>query len=526
MRIKQSIHGSVLLVSALLAACGGGGGSGGSSGTTYTIGGTVSGLLASTTLVLQNNGGDNRTVLLNGSFTFTTSLANAAAYNVTVLTQPAGQNCSVTGGTGTVASANVTSVSLVCKPKHELVSRSGNDAVLAGYVSTWAPALTSDARYVVFTSGANLATGASNGQRHVFVRDRQTDTTTLVSKASDGAQANGDSYAPSISSNGRYVVFESVASNLVAGDTNALSDIFLHDLQTQTTTRLSVGPAGLQADGASWRPVISGDGLYVAFDSWATNLTATALGNGNVYRRDIAGASNTLVSAATGGGGGNGVSSSASISADGSRIAFWSYASDLVVGDAGGLWDIFVWDANATPKTRLITKSTGGTQKDQGADSASRVVQPTISADGSRVAYSTTATNLVADDSNGLQDVFVHVLGTGVTTRVSTGTGNVQATGDSPVGQGERIAVSSDGAWIAFSTAATNIAGIGTGTQNLLLRNTTTDAAIALTASTGFNGVGGPAISGDGRYIGFVSSNQLDPRFASSGVFVRDRTVP
>jgi Tol biopolymer transport system component len=141
------------------------------------------------------------------------------------------------------------------------------------------------------------------------------------------------------------------------------------------------------------------------------------------------------------------------------------------------------------------------------------------------VAFSTTADNLVTGDTNSLQDVFIHQVSTGVTIRASEGTGGVQATGgDSPAGQGERVALSSDGTWVAFTTSATNISAGG---SNVLIHNNLTDETIAITANgTNFSGSKGPAISGDGRFVAFMSSAQLDPRFSSSGVFVQDRTIP
>ena len=131
----------------------------------------------------------------------------------------------------------------------------------------------------------------------------------------------------------------------------------------------------------------------------------------------------------------------------------------------------------------------------------------------------------VAGDTNGLQDVFVYKVSTGETSRASEGTGAVQATGgDSPVGQGERVALSSDGTWVAFTTAATNISAGG---SNVVIHNNVSGETKALTADSGFfSGSKGPAISGDGRFVAFMSGLKLDPRFASSGVFVQDLTIP
>jgi Tol biopolymer transport system component len=155
-------------------------------------------------------------------------------------------------------------------------------------------------RYVVFESVAtNLVTGDANGARDIFVLDRHTATTTRVSVGGGGAESNGDSFHPSISSEGRYVAFESVATNLVAADTNGVSDAFRHDRQTGTTTRVSVTSAGAEADDASTHPAISGDGTIVAFESDATNLVGgDTKGVKDVFSRDtLAGTSRATVQA-------------------------------------------------------------------------------------------------------------------------------------------------------------------------------------------------------------------------------------
>jgi len=413
--------------------------------------------------------------------------------------------------------------------KNELVSRSTDSTVTGTSTNSEFPAISADGRYVAFVSyAANLAPGATGLKRQVFVHDRQTHQTELVSVSTAGAEGNNDCSAPAISTDGRYVVFTSYATNLVSGDANAVRDVFIRDRQSRTTGRVSVGSGGVEGNSDSFDPAISADGRYVAFASYADNLTAGVNGNAktNVYVRDMLTSTNTLVSMTLSGTGGSLGSSLPAISADGSRIAFYSIETHLVAGDTNGLWDIFLWDRNASPKIKLVTVSSTGVQKNQGNESMSRIVAPAISADGNVIAYSTTATNLVPGDTNGLQDVFVYKVSTGATSRASEGTGAVQATGgDSPVGQGERVALSSDGTWVAFTTAATNISAGGC---NVMIHNNVSGETKALTADPGFfSGSKGPAISGDGRFVAFISSLKLDLRFASSsGVFVQDRTLP
>lgn len=136
-------------------------------------------------------------------------------------------------------------------------------------------AVSADGRYVAFASDAsNLVPGDTNGTWDVFLRDRVAGTTTRLSVADDESQANRESIHPSISADGRYVAFSSYAANLVAGDTNDMFDIFVRDTVAGTTTRASVGPAGGQSNYGSWSPRISADGRVVAFLSYATNLVA------------------------------------------------------------------------------------------------------------------------------------------------------------------------------------------------------------------------------------------------------------
>jgi len=169
--------------------------------------------------------------------------------------------------------------------------------------------------------------------------------TTRVSVASDGGQGNGDSRYSSISADGRYVAFRSWASNLVGGDTNSEQDIFVHDRQTGQTTRVSVASDGGQGNYDSQYPSISADGRYVAFDSWASNLVGGDTNGGpDVFVHDRQTGQTARVSVASDGGQGNDGSYWPSISADGRYVAFYSWASNLVGGDTNGCCDIFVHD--------------------------------------------------------------------------------------------------------------------------------------------------------------------------------------
>jgi len=154
----------------------------------------------------------------------------------------------------------------------ELISLTpGGDA---GNGGSFNPAISADADAIAFRSEAdNLVAGDTNARWDIFVRDRAAGTTTRVSVASDGSQGNHHSMEASISDDGRFVAFRSLASNLVTDDDNNRADIFVHDRNTGQTAIVSRPPGG-QADGHSANPVISGNGQWIAFESDATNLVA------------------------------------------------------------------------------------------------------------------------------------------------------------------------------------------------------------------------------------------------------------
>jgi PKD repeat protein len=200
---------------------------------------------------------------------------------------------------------------------------------------------------VVFLSDAtNLVEGDTNGMSDIFVHDRLSGETRRVSVASDGTESNLGSYDPLISADGRFVLFTSDASNLVSGDTNGVSDAFVHDSQSGETQRVSVASDGRQGNSRSYyHPSISADGRFVAFTSAATNLVYgdTNLSH-DVFVHDLQTGETRLVSLAAGGTQGNNHSVDPFISADGRLVAFHSAASNLVYSDTNGVADVFVQD--------------------------------------------------------------------------------------------------------------------------------------------------------------------------------------
>ncbi|ANK91567.1 MULTISPECIES: TolB family protein [Rhizobium] len=309
------------------------------------------------------------------------------------------------------------------------------------------PSVSADGRYVAFDSGAfNLVAGDTNGSFDIFVHDLQFGTTTRVSVDSGGVQGNGHSTEPSISNDGRYIAFQSAASNLVAGDTNFRSDIFVRDLQLGTTTRVSVDSAGVQGDGHSNHASISNDGRYVAFDSTADNLVAgDTNGFQDVFVRDLQLGMTTRVSVGSEGGQANFGGVEPSISGDGRYVAFRSDSSNLVAGDTNGTSDIFVRDLQLGTTTRVSVYSAGG-------EANGFCFEPSISADGRYVAFTSEATNLVAGDTNGTPDVFVRDLQLNTTTRVSVDSAGGEANYSS-----YEPSISADGRYVTFASDATNL---------------------------------------------------------------------
>jgi len=266
------------------------------------------------------------------------------------------------------------------------------------------PSISADGRYVAFVSFANNLVSGDTGYVDVFVHDRQTGQTTRVSVATGGGQANGNSYDPSISADGRYVAFESDATNLVSGDTNFSPDVFVHDRQTGQTTRVSVASDGTQANGPSGKPSISADGRYVAFMSSADNLVSMPGPPTRIYVHDRQTGQTTLVSVASDGTPANSSAFYPSISPDGRYVAFRSRASNLVSGDTNGTWDVFVHDRQ-TRQTIRVSVASDGTQANGVLTISSK---PSISYDGRHVAFESDASSLVSGDTNNARDIFVH----------------------------------------------------------------------------------------------------------------------
>jgi len=338
-----------------------------------------------------------------------------------------------------------------------------------------------DGSLIVFSSDANnLVPGDTNGQTDVFVRDRVAGTTQRVSVSSGGAQGDGPSTYGTISADGRYVAFQSSATNLVSGDTNGVGDIFVRDRLGGITVLISRGGGATPSNGWSEAPAISADGNYVVFASGATNLiNGDTNGFWDVFRCFTLGGGNERISVVPGLHGlqGNGNSLFPSISADGSCIAFYSLATNLTfMGDTNGVADILCRDMSAT-MIELVSRDAGGTAGN-GASGA-----PSISADGIYVAFESTATNLVPGDTNGIQDIFVRNRVLGTTERVSVDTSGVQGNARSAW-----PSISGDGRFVAFESDSDNLVAGDT--------NLNTDIFVRDRDATGFSSMCHPGQDG------------------------------
>ena len=385
---------------------------------------------------------------------------------------------------------------------------------------SYAPSLSADGRYVAFISVAsNLVSGDSNSNGDIFVRDTLTDTTTRVSVDSSGAQANGYSTLPSLSANGRYVTFYSDASNLVSGDSNGQPDIFVRDLQTDSTTRVSVDSSGVQANNASSGAAISADGRYVSFVSNASNLVSgDTNAQADVFVRDIQTGSTTRVSVDSSGTQADNGSYTQSLSTDGRYVAFYSDASNLVSGDSNGQGDVFVRDTQTSSTTRVSVDSSGA-QANNGSYGAA------ISSDGRYVAFNSIASDLVGGDNNGQADIFVRDTVAASTNRINVDSGGAQANGGN-----QSLAISADGRYVAFESFASNlVSGDSNAQLDIFVRDTLTGSiARANVDSSGLQANGSsqsPVISANGRYIAFFSDANNLVSGDSNGqgdVFLRD----
>lgn len=272
----------------------------------------------------------------------------------------------------------------------------------AGNRFSWEPAISHDGRFVAFESWADtLVPGDTNAVADIFVRDMIAGTTELISVSSTGVQGNGGSSQAAISADGRFVSFTSTSNNLVAGDTNLMPDIFVHDRMTGSTTRVSVDSLGAQGNGECMISGLSGDGSLVGFSSWSDNLVPGDVnGYEDVFVHDRATGTTTRASENALGTGGNGGSMKPTFSRDGRLLSFQTTARNLVASYVDPGWNVFILDRQ-TGAMRHASVSAAGTP---GNGSSYRAQ---MAGGGRHLVFASYAENLVRGDANGEEDVFV-----------------------------------------------------------------------------------------------------------------------
>ena len=389
--------------------------------------------------------------------------------------------------------------------------------------------VSADGNRIVFqTASSTLVPGDTNGTHDIFVRTVDTATTTRVSVDASGNEANGWSQAPRISTDGKYVVFESAASNLAPGDTNGWSDVFLKDLVTGAITRVSVSSSGAPANGPSQRSAVSGDGRFVSFSSYADNLVpGDTNGTWDVFVHDTFSGVTTRASVSSTGLQADDWTFSSGISADGRIVVFHGPASNLVPGDTNGTWDVFVHDRDSGVTSFVSVSS-------QGVLGTGESKSPEISADGRFVVFGSEATNLVPGDLNWHgplspgADIFVRDRVKNTTVRVSLDAAGNEVHHSSRDGE-----ISPDGRWVSFRSPSPDLVpGDANGIEDVFLKDTLTGAIeLASVSSTGVHGNGKSAFSAvaaGGQYVAFLSSADNLARPDNNGrsdIFLRDRTL-
>lgn len=267
-----------------------------------------------------------------------------------------------------------------------------------------APAISGNGRYVTFYSEAtNLVPNDTNNRIDVFLRDTQNNTTVRVSVNNSGNQVTNHSLLPSISYDGCYIAFQSSDGNMISGDNNGAADIFIHDCETNTVTRISSGVGGVQTNGSSQYASISADGLHVGFESTATNLvTGDTNGSSDIFLFSIPTNTTSRVSVGLGNTQPNGHSYRPSVSQDGRYIGFESLATNLISGDSNGFRDVFLYDAQTNATRRGSVTTSGGQTNNDSFD-------PSVTRDGIVLAFESPATNIVSNDVNNSPDAFIAI---------------------------------------------------------------------------------------------------------------------
>lgn len=412
------------------------------------------------------------------------------------------------------------------------VSTAGTEA--SGNLASNRVIVSADGRHFAFDDfGSNLAPWDINGAADVFVRDRVAGTTTMVSVALTGLSANNGSFVGGMSRDGRFITFYSYAYDLVKFDTNSVADVFLRDRDpdvngvfdegNETTVRVSLDSNGGEANNSSYAGAVSLDGTKVAFWSSATNLvTGDTNATDDIFVRDLVAGTTTRVSVSSSGTQANGYSQLPAISDDGTIVMFVSYANNLIGNDRNSRQDVFVRDLVAGTTGRVSVGSGG-------VEGNGDTYEFAMAADGQRVAFRTWSDNLVSGDSNGYYDVFLRDRVNKTTTLVSVSETGVQSQYGAHSPQ-----ISPDGGFVLFTSPGTDLAGIETNqSEDVFVRDvaagTLRKVSVHLSGAEGASGSYGHAISDGGSWVALLNyGNDLSGPDTNGipDVLVRDRTLP
>jgi Tol biopolymer transport system component len=404
--------------------------------------------------------------------------------------------------------------------KRRLTPWSDTSQGISGNSYSTTPLLSDDGRFLIYQSSAyNLTINDTNDASDVFLRDMVAKTTKRLSVSLNGQQANGPSYTGGISADGRYVVYESRASNLTPGEANSNFDIFLHDNLTGATERISVADNGEQGNQDSLYGRVSDDGRFVAFNSYAYNLTPQDSNmRWDIFVRDRLRGVTKRISEGINGKQANSSSWDPSMTPDGRYVVFDSAATNLIPDDTNDWIDIFLVDQVAGTIERVSLTNTG-----EQADGNS--IGATVSDDGRLVAFLSSATNLIPGDTNAADDIFVRDRQTGVTTLVTTA--NDGGPADNTSGWPN---LSGDGQYVIFPSLAENL------TRDKINRKADVflhDLHSGVTRLISKASDGAPAndhswlasMTPNGRYVVFDSAASNMTRFDMNGtadIFLRD----
>ncbi|NOQ63187.1 MAG: DUF4214 domain-containing protein [Methyloprofundus sp.] len=380
---------------------------------------------------------------------------------------------------------------------------SSSTSATTGDWSSLNASISADGRFIAFESSAtDIVNNDHNHLKDIFIRDTLENTTQLISRNSSGTQANDISHSPAISADGRYVTYVSKASNLSSDDQAYSDDIFVYDRITRITSRVSKENSSAQGkfESGSINPTISADGHYISYESSNTNLVADDNNAANdIFVYDRLTAATTRISVDSSGNQASDSSHFPSISADGRYITFSSSAFDLVSNDHNASDDIFVYD-QATGQQSLVSINAAGEQADNHS------ILPSISADGRYIAFNSTASNLVDNDTNDASDVFVYNRKLATQQRVSLNDAFQQANNDS-----FGASISANGRYVTFFSSASNLTSDDHNIDKDIFAYDTqnkqqTLISINSSSEQADDKNDWPTISATGQYIAFTSS--------------------